>query len=82
METARRLINDWLPRTVDTVVLSPNEVQSLLFDLYGELPEGAALDTVKQWLSLSIERELFGGDEVAEMLTGLLLEISEPVAQG
>lgn len=82
METARRLITAWLPRTVDAVVLSPNDVQSLLFDLYGELPESPALETVKQWLSLSIQRDLFGADEVAEMLSGLLVEISEPVAQG
>ena len=76
METARTLIAGWLPRTTEALVFSASEVQSRLFDLYGELPEGPALDVVKTWLSLTIERDLFGGEELAEMLSGLMVELS------
>lgn len=78
METARRLIEEWLPRMADQRVFSPNEVQGLLFDLYGELPEGPSLEAVKQYLSLTIERELFGSEEMVELLSGILVDISEP----
>jgi hypothetical protein len=71
MGKATDLINGWQERARSATVFSPIEVQDRLFELYGEVPESPALDLVKEWLQLTIERELFGSAELESFLADL-----------
>ena len=71
MGRATELISGWRERARTATVFSPLEVQDRLFELYGEVPESPALDMVKQWLSLTVERELFGSEELEAFLGDL-----------
>ena len=42
-----------------------------LLDLWGELRDYAVVSQVEQWLSLTVERELFSGKELVEFLDEL-----------
>jgi hypothetical protein len=92
---AFEIIETWRTRLQDQQVLSASEVQDRLFDLYGELEDYPSVELVKPWLTLTVHRELFGSDELTTMLdelslvlndevdselSGLVEEISEPIA--
>ena len=71
MDTARKQIEDWRTNAADATVVSANAVQDRLFDLWGELQDTPQQATVEQWLTLTVERELFTGKELVEFLDGL-----------
>jgi hypothetical protein len=80
MGTAKELITGWRERAKAATVFSPLEVQDRLFELYGEVPESPALDMVKQWLTLTVERELFGSEELEAFLGDLDASLPEPAS--
>ena len=57
---------------------SATAVQDRLFDLYGELREHDAVQQVQQWLTLTIERDLFASDEISGFLDELERALPEP----
>src|SRR3954447_5617228 len=71
VETAKQQIEEWRTEAVDTTVMSASAVQDRLFDLWGELRELPLVTQVEQWLSLTVERELFSGKELVEFLNEL-----------
>lgn len=63
-------ITDWRLATADEAYVSASRVQDRLFDLWDEV-SGPARELVESWLSLTIERELFSGDELSFLLNEL-----------
>ena len=68
-------IGTWRQRLADQTVVSASEVQTRLFDLYGELEPFPQLEKIKPWLSLTIQRELFSAAELEAFLTELQDEL-------
>lgn len=77
MGKATELISGWKQRARSATVFSPLEVQDRLFELYDEVPE-PALDMVKEWLQLTIERDLFGAAELEMFLADLEAAAEQP----
>ena len=71
MDTARKQIEDWRSTAADATVLSASAVQDRLFDLWGELQDLPQQSVVEQWLTLTVERELFTGKELVDFLNEL-----------
>ena len=71
MDTARRQIEDWRSTAADATVVSASAVQDRLFDLWGELQDLPQQSVVEQWLTLTVERELFTGKELVDFLNEL-----------
>jgi len=71
VDTARHQIEAWKTEAADQTVVSASAVQDRLFDLWGELRDYAVVSQVEQWLSLTVERELFSGKELVEFLDEL-----------
>ena len=82
METAKQQIEDWRNQAVDTTVMSASAVQDRLFDLWGELRDLPLVSQVEQWLSLTVERELFSGKELVEFLDELEHGLCEHASAG
>ena len=64
-------IDEWEAALDGQTVVSPQDVQHRLFELWGELNEFPVGRTVEQWLTLTVERELFGVAELHELLAEL-----------
>jgi hypothetical protein len=77
MGKATELISGWKERARAATVFSPLEVQDRLFELYDEVTE-PALDMVKEWLQLTVERELFGAAELELFLADLEAAAEQP----
>jgi hypothetical protein len=71
VETAKRQIEEWRTEASGTTVVSASAVQDRLFDLWGELRDLPSVAQVEQWLSLTVERQLFSGEELVEFLNQL-----------
>jgi len=71
VETAKQQIEEWRNQAGDTTVMSASAVQDRLFDLWGEVRDMPLVTQVEQWLSLTVERELFSGKELVEFLDEL-----------
>ena len=71
MDTAKQQIEEWRSEAADSTVISASAVQDKLFDLWGELRDMPLVTQVEQWLSLTVERELFSGKELVEFLDEL-----------
>lgn len=71
MQDALQQIDDFRLSLADQTYLSPSRVQTRLLDLWGELSHTPAAKLIEQWLSLTIERELFSGAELTEFLDEL-----------
>jgi hypothetical protein len=82
VETAKQQIEDWRTQAVDTTVMSASTVQDRLFDLWGELRDLPSVTQVEQWLSLTVERELFSGKELVEFLDELERSLCETAPAG
>ncbi len=61
----------FLTRTERETSFGPNQLQDLLFDLWGEMKDTPAQPEVERWLTLTVERHLFSAGEVREALTGI-----------
>jgi hypothetical protein len=80
VEAARHQIETWKNEAVDQTVVSSSAVQDKLFDLWGELRDYAVVSQVEQWLSLTVERELFSGKELVEFLDELDRSLADEVS--
>ncbi len=82
METAKQQIEDWRTEAGDTTVMSASTVQDRLFDLWGELRDLPPVSQVEQWLSLTVERELFSGKELVDFLNELEQSLGDHASAG
>jgi hypothetical protein len=57
-----------LARTAEETTFGAGAMQDLLFELWAATKDTPAQPEVERWLTLTIERSLFGADEVAEAL--------------
>ncbi|MGH9165763.1 MAG: hypothetical protein ACRDZW_09660 [Acidimicrobiales bacterium] len=80
METLDQIMGDWRQAATDEAYFSASRVQERLFDLYGALPAGPARSLVETWLTLTIERDLFSGRELVELLDELQGRVVVPVS--
>lgn len=64
---ANELIERWAGDTAAKRLHSSSEVQTRLFDLWGQLHDLPVGRTVEQWLTLTVERELFTAEELDEL---------------
>ena len=82
MNTAHQLIEEWRTRVAQETVISASAVQDRLFDLWGALRDTPSVTLVEQWLSLSVERQLFSGKELVEFLDELDASLMEGAVTG
>jgi len=68
-------IHTWRSRLSDQTIVAASEVQSRLFDLYGDLEPLPQLERIKPWLSLTVQRELFSAAELEKFLAELGREL-------
>ena len=80
MDTTRKVIEQVRAVASEHKYLSASRVQDQLFDLYGEVTADEAKRLVELWLTLTIQRELFSGSEILEMLGDLESRIAAGVA--
>ena len=66
--TADANVETWIAELGDRVSVSASTVQDHLLDLWGLLPEGDGRRTVEQWLTETLERELYRTDDIIERL--------------
>ena len=71
MQDALKHIEDFRQTLVGQTYLSPSRVQGPLLDLWSELQGTPSVGMVEQWLTLTVERELFSGAELTEFLDEL-----------
>jgi hypothetical protein len=68
-------IQAWRERLSGQVAFSASEVQDRLFDLYGDVQGTTAQADVQAWLLLTRQRDLFGADELAQLLNEIELDL-------
>ena len=68
MRAALKQIEEFRTSLEGQTYLSPSRVQDGLLDLWSELRDTPAAPKVAQWLTLTIQRELFSGAELVEFL--------------
>lgn len=78
-QTTEQIIDQWRETAADQAYFSASRVQSNLFDLYGAVSGVAARQLVETWLTLTIQRDLFSGKELVEMLDELELLVGDAV---
>jgi hypothetical protein len=77
--TVEQLIADWRAVAQVDAYFSASRVQDRLFDLYAELQHQPAGRLVENWLSLTVQRDLFSGAEVLDFLEQLQGQLARPV---
>jgi hypothetical protein len=82
METARKLIEEWRSEATSQVVFSASRVQDRLFSLWGEVRDLPIAREVESWLTLTLTRELFSGEEIAALLDDVQAALHQPAHQG
>lgn len=80
MDTTKQLIEQWRQAAQDEAYFSASRVQSRLFDLYGVVGTDEAKRLVETWLTLTIQRDLFSGSELLELLDELESRLASTVA--
>jgi hypothetical protein len=75
-------VETWVAELGDRVSVSASKVQDGLFDLWGLLPEGDARRMVEQWLTETLERELYMTDDVIGRLGRVQALRGEPSSVG
>lgn len=80
MDTTKQLIEQWRQAAQDEAYFSASRVQSRLFDLYGAVGTDEAKRLVETWLTLTIQRDLFSGSELLELLDELESRLASTVA--
>lgn len=79
--TTQQLIEDWRTAAAAEAYFSASRVQGRLFDLYGVLDDGEGKRLVEAWLTLTIQRDLFSGAELLDMLGDLEARLAHPVSR-
>ena len=80
MDTTKRIIEEWRSAAQDEAYFSASRVQSRLFDLYGVVGEGDARHLVETWLTLTIQRDLFSGAELLQLLDDLEARLATTIS--
>ena len=80
LDTTEQLIEDWRTAAAGEAYFSASRVQGRLFDLYGVVEAEDAKRLVEAWLTLTIQRDLFSGSELLEMLGDLESRLAHPVS--
>ncbi|MDQ3679760.1 MAG: hypothetical protein M3378_04295 [Actinomycetota bacterium] len=80
--TAEELIADWRAVTGRETYSSASRVQDRLFDLYAEVKDQPVGRLVETWLSLTIQRDLFSGGEILDLLDQVQGQLVQPVSAG
>ncbi|MDQ1438037.1 MAG: hypothetical protein QOK43_1666 [Acidimicrobiaceae bacterium] len=73
MDRAQNLIEEWRSEASTQVVFSSSRIQDRLFELWGEVRDLPVAKDVETWLTLTLTRELFSGEEVVDFLDEVLL---------
>ena len=71
-------VETWVAQLGDRVSVSASKVQDGLFDLWGLLPEGDARRKVEEWLTETLERELYTTEDVIARLAQVRILRGEP----
>lgn len=71
MERVLDEIREWREALRGETYLSPSRAQDQLFTLWGDLQDTPAARLVEQWLTLTVQRDLFSGVELVEFLDEL-----------
>ncbi len=71
MDETAQIIGQLRASAADQAYFSASRVQSSLFDLYGVVGTDEAKRLVETWLTLTIQRDLFSGAELLELLDDL-----------
>ena len=79
MHEAERLIAEWRSVAAQEAFSSASRVQARLFDLYGEVRDLPAGRVVETWLTLTVQRDLFSGAELLDLLDQLEQLLGDPV---
>jgi hypothetical protein len=61
-------VESWVAELVDRATVSASSVQDRLFDVWGALPDGDARRMVAEWLTETLERNLYVTSDVIERL--------------
>ncbi len=80
MDRARGLIEEWRTEASTQVVFSASRVQSRLFELWGEVRDTEPAKDVEAWLTLTLSRELFSGEEIVDFLHQVLVGLDRAAA--
>ncbi|MDQ3574163.1 MAG: hypothetical protein M3404_04470 [Actinomycetota bacterium] len=80
--TVEELIADWRTVTGRDTYLSASRVQDRLFDLYAQVRDQPAGRLIETWLGLTIERDLFSGAEILDLLDEVQSQLVQPVSAG
>ena len=80
MTSATELLAHWRDEAATQAYFSASRVQDRLFDLYGVVDDPTARGLVETWLSLTIQRDLFSGSEVLDLLDQLRSLLAHPVS--
>jgi hypothetical protein len=80
MDRARNLIEDWRSEASEQVVFSASRVQDRLFELWGEVRDLPMAKDVETWLTLTLSRELFSGEEIVDFLDELAVALGRVTA--
>ena len=80
MTSATELLAHWRDEAATQAYFSASRVQDRLFDLYGVVEDPTARGLVETWLSLTIQRDLFSGSEVLDLLDQLRSLLAHPVS--
>lgn len=75
-----QIIEQLKASAADQGYFSASRVQSALFDLYGVVATDEAKRLVETWLTLTIQRDLFSGAELLELLDDLEGRLSSTVS--
>jgi hypothetical protein len=80
MDTTKQIIEQWRQAAQDEAYFSASRVQGRLFDLYGVVGTDEAKRLVETWLTLTIQRDLFSGSELLELLDELESRLASTVS--
>ncbi|HEX2701198.1 MAG TPA: hypothetical protein VHM89_13435 [Acidimicrobiales bacterium] len=80
MDDTTQIIEQLRAMATDQAYFSASRVQSILFDLYGVVGTDEAKRLVETWLTLTIQRDLFSGAELLEMLDDLESRLTSRVS--
>ena len=75
-------IETWVSELGDRVSVSASVVQDRLLHLWGLLDDGDSRRTVEQWLTETLEREIYITDDVISRLELLRARQGEPSSVG
>jgi hypothetical protein len=75
-------VETWVAQLGDRVSVSASKIQDGLFDLWGLLPDGDARRMVEEWLTETLDRELYITEDVIKRLGTVLLLRGEPSTVG